>query len=106
MIVGTNDIFEKEVLKSKQLILVDFWAPWCGPCRMLSPIVEKLSGDVQYNGKVGFVKVNVDEQPDLAGQFSIMSIPTLMLFKGGRPKDAKIGTAPEGDLRDWIQKNL
>ena len=106
MMEGTKDNFEQEVLKSEVPVLVDFWAPWCGPCRMLSPIVEKVSEAPDYKGKVKFAKLNVDEEPDIAGQYNIMSIPTLMIFKKGKVADARIGAIPESELRAWLEKNL
>jgi len=105
MIVGTSENFEKEVLKSDVPVLVDFWAPWCGPCRMLGPIVDKVSEDAAYKGKVKFAKVNVDEQPDLAGKYSIMSIPTLMIFSKGKLVDAHLGAMPESEMCAWLDKS-
>jgi len=106
MMVGTKENFEKEVLKSDVPVMVEFWAPWCGPCKMMMPIVEKLGEDAKYKDKVKFVKVNIDEQPDVAGQFNVMSIPTLFIFKGGKPADAHVGAMSEGDLHAWLEKNL
>lgn len=88
VITVTSENFESEVLNSEKPVLVDFWASWCGPCRMLSPIVDEIAEEVQTI-KVG--KVNVDEQQDLAGKFGVMSIPTLILFKNGQPVNKSVG---------------
>ena len=85
--------FEAEVKNAPGKVLVDFWAEWCGPCRMLSPSVEELSEE--YAGKVSFGKVNVDEEPGLAGMFRITSIPTLIVFKDGQPVETSIGVVPK-----------
>ena len=84
--------FEKEVLKSQSPAVVDFYADWCGPCRMVSPIIEKLSSE--YQGKVKFVKVNTDDNPDIAMKYGIMSIPTIMVFKNGQVASTVIGAGP------------
>jgi thioredoxin 1 len=78
----SDQSFEDEVIKSSLPVLVDFWAPWCGPCRMVAPVIEKLSD--KYKGKFKFVKLNVDENPKTAGAYKVMSIPTLLLFKNGK----------------------
>ena len=101
--IKTNE-FETKVLGADKPVFVDFWAPWCGPCRMVSPVVEALSE--QYEGKVDFYKVNVDEEPELARQFGIMSIPTLMLFKDGELFDQTLGVQPEAELKAFIDKAL
>ena len=92
----TEQNFEKEVLNSKDTVLLDFWASWCGPCRMLSPVVEEISNE--YFDKVKVGKVNVDEQSELAQKFGIMSIPTLMVFKNGEHIDTKIGVRPKTEI--------
>ncbi len=93
----TDKNFEEEVLKSNMPVVLDLWAPWCGPCRMVAPVVEKLSGD--YNGKVKFCKLNVDQNPDTAAKFHVMSIPTLLFFKGGKVVDTVIGAVSERTLK-------
>jgi len=92
--------FDKIVLESSKPVLVDFWAPWCGPCRMVSPIVEELAKD--YNGKVEFAKVNVDEAPFVASKYSIMSIPTIMIFKDGKPMEHVIGFKPKAQFKKLL----
>lgn len=85
----TRDNFTTEVLHSDQAVLLDFWAPWCGPCRMVSPIVDQVAEEVSGRAKVG--KVNVDEQPELAAQFGVMSIPTLVVMKQGKAVATRVG---------------
>ena len=96
----TSENFESEVLNSEKPVLVDFWASWCGPCRMLSPIVDEIAEEVQTI-KIG--KVNVDEQQDLAGKFGVMSIPTLILFKNGQPVNKSVGAKSKAALLDFIK---
>ena len=100
----TDATFEKEAIKSTIPVLVDLWAPWCGPCRMVSPVVDKLSD--KYTGKVKFCKVNVDHNPKTAATYKIMSIPTLMFFKDGKAVDTVIGAVPEQVLQPKIDHLL
>ena len=100
----TDGTFETEVLKADKPVLVDFWAPWCGPCRMVAPVVEELSEE--YSGKVKFLKLNTDDNVNTAATFGIRSIPTLLMFKGGKPVDQIVGFRPKGDLKKVIDKAL
>ncbi|MFH0974272.1 MAG: thioredoxin [Spirochaetota bacterium] len=93
--------FKSEVLEAKGKILVDFWAPWCGPCRMQGPILEKLATSGEIKAKI--VKVNTDESPGTAGKFGIQSIPTLIIFENGKEVDRMVGTQPENVLKGKLQ---
>jgi thioredoxin 1 len=92
--------FEAQVLKATEPVVVDFWAEWCGPCRMIAPALEEIAGSL--NGKVKIVKLNVDESPKTAQKYGIMSIPTLMLFKNGELASRQVGLAPKQKLEQWI----
>ena len=92
--------FESEVLKASGAVVVDFWAEWCGPCRMIGPALEEIAGSL--NGKVKIVKLNVDENPHTASKYGVMSIPTLMLFKNGEMASRQVGAAPKAKLEQWI----
>ena len=100
-IVLTNQNFEAEVMQSDVPVLVDFWAVWCGPCKMLAPIVAEIAQE--YEGKVKVGKVNVDDEPALAGRFGISSIPTLILFKNGQQTAVSVGVRPKEELVQMLQ---
>lgn len=101
-ISGTE--FQSKVLESEVPVLVDFWAPWCQPCLRIGPSVEELA--TEYAGKAGVFKVNVDEDPDIASSYGVMSIPALLLFKGGKVVDQQVGAAPKPLIAALIDRNL
>ena len=98
----TDSSFKQDVLESELPVLVDFWAPWCGPCRMVSPVVDEISE--QYQGKIKVVKINTDENANVANQYGIRSIPTLMIFKGGQRVDMVVGAVPKSTLANTVEK--
>ncbi len=100
----TDSEWDTQVLKSDVPVLVDFWAPWCGPCRMVAPIVEELAGE--YAGKVRFYKLNTDDNMQTASRYGIRSIPTLIVFKDGQLVDQVIGFRPKSDLKKSLEKAL
>ncbi|WP_099867072.1 thioredoxin [Pararhizobium haloflavum] len=95
-----NNNFTSEVLESAEPVVVDFWAEWCGPCKMIAPSLEEISNELA--GKVKVAKVNIDENPDIAAQYGVRSIPTLAMFKGGEVADIKVGASPKTALSSWI----
>jgi thioredoxin 1 len=92
--------FDIDVLKSKEPVLVDFWAEWCGPCRQVAPVLEEVAGELA--GKIKIVKLNVDENPNIASKYGVQSIPTLMIFKNGEMASRQIGAAPKAKIVQWI----
>ncbi len=100
----TNEQWEKEVITSDKPVFVDFWATWCGPCQMVSPIVEELAKE--YENKVNFVKVDVDQNKELASKYNIMSIPTLAIFRNGQVIAQAAGAASKESIRAYIDKNI
>ncbi len=104
VMVITKDNFDEIVNGTDKPVLVDFWASWCGPCRSVAPVIEELAQE--YDAKAVVGKVNVDEQNELSGKFRIMSIPTIMLFKGGQAVDKIVGARPKSDFAKMIDKNL
>lgn len=105
MVTELNKVnFEAEVLKSTVPVVVDFWASWCGPCRMISPLVDKMAE--KYQGKVKFAKVNVDENSEIAAKYDVKSIPMLIFFKGGKQVDSSLGAVPESSLKPKVEALL
>ncbi|MEX0852471.1 MAG: thioredoxin [Bauldia sp.] len=100
----TDATFADEVLGAKEPVVVDFWAEWCGPCRMISPALEEIA--LEMEGRVKIAKLNVDENPDVTIRYGVRSIPTLILFKNGEPTAQQIGAAPKGRLSEWIKQAI
>ena len=105
MVTEVNDqSFENEVIKCQVPVVVDFWAPWCGPCRMIAPVTEKLSAE--YADRIKFCKLNVDENPEMSRKYGVMSIPLLLFFKGGQKVDSVLGAVPESVLQPKVKALL
>lgn len=100
----TDTSFESDVLKGEGPILLDFWAEWCGPCKMLAPSLSELA--TELDGKISIAKLNIDENPTVPSRFGVRGIPTLMIFKDGQVTATKIGALPKGQLKTWIEQNI
>jgi len=104
MALEVTDKNINDILKEKEITMIDFWAEWCGPCKMIGPIIDQLSSELQGKMKIG--KINVDDSPELAGQFNVMSIPTLLIFKDGKPVDQIVGALPKDRLLAKLNLHL
>jgi thioredoxin 1 len=108
--VGQNTVavddasFKTQVLEAKQPVLVDFWAEWCGPCRMIAPALEEIAEE--YKGRVTVAKVNIDDNPMSPNTYGVRGIPTLILFKDGKPAATKVGAAPKSELKNWVANSI
>jgi thioredoxin 1 len=103
--IAVNDAnFETEVLQSSDTVLVDFWAEWCGPCKILSPVIDELANDMR--GKIKVVKVNIEEAPEAPTRYGVRGIPTLMIFKGGQLVDTRVGGMPKAQLVEWVEGKI
>ena len=100
----TDQTFETDVLKATGPVLVDFWAEWCGPCRAIGPALEEIAGELK--GKLTVAKVNIDENPHTPNNYAVRGIPTLILFKDGKPASTQVGALPKSRLKDWITSSL
>ena len=100
----TDASFDSDVLGSSEPVVVDFWAEWCGPCRMISPALEEIATEME--GKVKIAKLNVDENPDITIRYGVRSIPTLIMFKNGEPTSMQVGAVPKSRLSDWIKAGI
>ena len=100
----TDTSFENDVLKSSLPVLLDFWAPWCGPCKILGPVIDDIAN--QYKGKLEVFKCNVDNNPETPSKYAVRGIPSLMIFKNGKLVDSKVGALPRATLIEWVNKNL
>jgi thioredoxin 1 len=100
----TDDSFETDVLKASGPVLVDFWAEWCGPCKMIGPALEEIAAELK--GKVTIAKVNIDENPESPNKYAVRGIPTLILFKDGKPAATQVGAMPKSALKNWVASNV
>ena len=100
----TDSSFKADVIDSDKPVLVDFWAEWCGPCKMIGPALEEISDEL--GDKLTIAKVNIDENPDAPGQYGVRGIPTMILFKNGEPAATKVGAAPKSALKSWLESAL
>ncbi len=100
----TDQSFQSDVLDSKTPVVVDFWAEWCGPCRMIAPALEELANE--YDGKVTVVKINIDENPQTPTKYGVRGIPTLMIFQGGQVAATKVGALPKTKIKEWIDASI
>ena len=100
----SDSSFDADVLKADGPVVVDFWAEWCGPCKMIAPALEEIAKEL--GPKVKVVKINIDDNPKIPSQYGVRGIPTLMLFKGGKVASTKVGAAPKGQLQSWIEQSI
>ena len=103
-VAATDSSFENDVLKAEGPVLVDFWAEWCGPCKMIAPALEEIGAE--FKGKLTVAKVNIDDNPNTPNAYAVRGIPTLILFKDGKPAATKVGALPKSQLKEWVKSSI
>ncbi|MAZ80338.1 MAG: thioredoxin [Rickettsiales bacterium] len=101
---STDNSFESDVLTNSKAVLVDFWAPWCGPCKQLGPVIDQIAEEM--SSQIDVFKINIDDNPEIPSKYMVRGIPTMIIFKDGKVVDTKVGSLPKSSLKEWVESNI